>query len=109
MARKKTPAGSKPDQQSCWFESSSTNVRLVGQIWSREKESTAPIQEVVVIGKTSTPFVVQPGRYRYEFNIVGGEKFTLQLYVHGEANQNTPKKFDPADGTIARVTRFAVA
>ena len=109
MPRRNAPAGPAPGQQSCWFESSSANVQLAGHIWSRDNDSTTPVREVVVVGRTSIPFELPPGRYRYEFNIVAGDKFTLLLFVHGEANQNSPRKFDPADGTIARVTRFTVA
>ncbi|HEY4242563.1 MAG TPA: hypothetical protein VGM88_22245 [Kofleriaceae bacterium] len=53
-----------------------------------------------VLGNTSTPFVVPPGQYRYEFNITSSMAFSLTLYVHGTKQPCTPAYFDPNDPTL---------
>ncbi|HLK15581.1 MAG TPA: hypothetical protein VKT78_12320, partial [Fimbriimonadaceae bacterium] len=95
--------------QSCWFAASEGDVTLVGGIFAQDDDGGNPITTVTVRGSTSTPFVIQPGSYRYEFNMVAGSAFNLKLYVHGSEKQCQPSKFDPkTGGTIDRVTRFTI-
>jgi hypothetical protein len=101
--------------QSCWFSASDPNAVLIGGVFPKgAPTSSNPVATVTVKGSTSTPFVLSPGDYRYEFNIAGGGKFTLSLFVHGVGASCTPSSFDPNDPTLGnlaaldRISNFTV-
>jgi hypothetical protein len=101
-----------PDNsQSCWFVASAQDALLIGGIFpTGTPAGNPPVATVTVHGNNSTPFVVAPGVYRYEFNVAAGTKFDLTLFVHGEKTDCDPRSFDMNDGggSIDRVTVFKV-
>jgi hypothetical protein len=96
--------------QSCWFGADDSNVLLSGGIFPQSAPAGAsPICHVVVQGSLCTPFVLSPGDYRYEFNVVNGSRFKLSFFKHGVPSASFPSTFDTGEGgNIDRVTRFSV-
>jgi hypothetical protein len=107
--KEKSPTA-RPGTQACWFAASEAAVLLTGGIFLQtDGAGKKPMREVVVRGGTSTPFVLPPGKYRYEFNVVNSDPFGLKLYIHGVAVPCKPAKFDPgSDGTVDLVTLFEI-
>jgi hypothetical protein len=107
MTKPTKTAGTASTSQSCWFSIDDPASMLMGGIWPMGANGE-PIAQIVVKGAASTPFVLDPGDYRFEFNMVAADKLTLTLYVHGQKTKCSPSTFDPADGTVDRVSRFTI-